>query len=53
VKLRPLRDRVLIRRVAPEAKTSGGIFIPGTAQEKVLFGKWSGAEVTLDGGDLS
>ena len=82
MKLRPLQDRVLIRRVDPEAKTAGGIFIPDTAQEKptegevvavgpgvrdehgelhpldvrsgdrVLFGKWSGAEVKLDGEDL-
>jgi chaperonin GroES len=82
MKLRPLQDRVLIRRVEPEAKTSGGIFIPDTAQEKpmegevvavgpgargedgalhaldvkagdrVLFGKWSGTEVKLDGEDL-
>ena len=80
--LRPLQDRVLIRRVEPETKTSGGIFIPDTAQEKpmegeivavgpgvrdensklqpldvkagdrVLFGKWSGTEVKLDGEDL-
>jgi chaperonin GroES len=82
MKLRPLQDRVLIRRVEPETKTSGGIFIPDTAQEKpmegevvavgpgardeagalhpldvkagdrVLFGKWSGTEVKLDGEDL-
>src|SRR6478672_2407086 len=82
MKLRPLQDRVLIRRVDPEAKTAGGIFIPDTAQEKpmegevvavgpgvrdeagkrhpldvksgdrVLFGKWSGSEVKLDGEDL-
>jgi chaperonin GroES len=82
MKLRPLQDRILIRRVEPEAKTSGGIFIPDTAQEKpaegevlavgpgardehgklhpldvksgdrVLFGKWSGTEVRLDGEDL-
>jgi chaperonin GroES len=80
MKLRPLQDRVLIRRV--ETKTAGGIFIPDTAQEKpmegeivavgpgtrdeagkvhalevksgdrVLFGKWSGTEVKLDGEDL-
>jgi len=79
---RPLQDRVLIRRVEPEAKTSGGIIIPDTAQEKpmegevvaigpgaraadgvlhaldvrtgdrVLFGKWSGTEITLDGEQL-
>jgi chaperonin GroES len=82
MKLRPLQDRVLIRRVEPEAKTPGGIFIPDVAQEKpmqgevvavgpgtrdedgkrhpldvksgdrVLFGKWSGSEIKLDGEDL-
>jgi chaperonin GroES len=82
MRLRPLQDRVLIRRVEPEKKTTGGIFIPDTAQEKptegevvaagpgardeagrlhpldiragdrVLFGKWSGTEVKLDGEDL-
>ncbi len=82
MQLRPLQDRVLIRRVEAEAKTAGGIFIPDTAQEKpmegevvavgpgardesgklrpldvktrdrVLFGKWSGTEVKLDGEDL-
>src|ERR1700733_9901299 len=80
--LRPLQDRVLIRRVEQEAKTAGGIFIPDTVQEKpmegevvavgpgardaagvvhaldlqsgdrVLFGKWSGSEIKLDGEDL-
>src|SRR4029077_5534533 len=80
--LRPLQDRVLIRRVEPETKTAGGIFIPDTAQEKpvegeviavgpgirdehgkmhpldvapgdrVLFGKWSGNEIKLDGEEL-
>ena len=82
MKLRPLQDRVLVRRVEPEAKTVGGIFIPDTAQEKpmegevvavgpgacdkngklhpldvksgdrVVFGKWSGTEVKLDGEEL-
>jgi chaperonin GroES len=82
MKLRPLQDRVLVRRVELEVKTAGGIFIPDTAQEKptegevvavgpgmrdeegkvhpldvksgdrVLFGKWSGTEVKLDGEDL-
>jgi chaperonin GroES len=82
MKMRPLQDRVLIRRVEPEARTSGGIIIPDTAKEKpmegevvavgpgardtngkthplavkagdlVLFGKWSGAEIKLDGEDL-
>jgi chaperonin GroES len=82
MKFRPLHDRVVIRRVEPEGKTTGGIFIPDTAQEKpmegeivavgpgardergtvvpldvkqgdrILFGKWSGSEVKLDGEDL-
>ena len=82
MKLRILQDRVLVRRVEPEVRTAGGIFIPDTAQEKptegevvavgpgvrdeegkvhpldvksgdrVLFGKWSGTEVKLDGEDL-
>jgi chaperonin GroES len=79
---RPLHDRVLIRRVEQEAKTTGGIIIPDTAQEKpmegdviavgpgargedgkvhpldvkagdrVLFGKWSGTEIKINGEDL-
>jgi chaperonin GroES len=82
MKFRPLHDRVVIRRVEQEGKTTGGIFIPDTAQEKpmegeiiavgpgardergtvvpldvkkgdrILFGKWSGSEVKLDGEDL-
>lgn len=82
MKFRPLHDRVLVRRVEQEQKTSGGIIIPDTAQEKpmegkviavgsghraddgtvakldvkkgdkVLFGKWSGTEITLDGKEL-
>ena len=39
MKLRPLQDRVLIRRVDPETKTAGGIFIPDTAQEKPMEGE--------------
>src|SRR5271169_5189599 len=39
MKLRPLQDRVLIRRVDAEAKTAGGIFIPDTAQEKPTEGE--------------
>ncbi|MEL6202411.1 MAG: co-chaperone GroES [Pseudomonadota bacterium] len=79
---RPLHDRVVVRRVESEEKTSGGIIIPDTAKEKpqegevvaagngarddsgnlialdvkagdrVLFGKWSGTEVKLNGEDL-
>ena len=82
MKFRPLQDRVLIRRIAQEEKTTGGIIIPDTAQEKpmegevvaagpgtraedgsirpldvkagdrVLFGKWSGTEIKIDGEDL-
>ena len=80
--LRPLHDRVVVRRVKEEEKTKGGIIIPDTAKEKpqegeivavgagaigddnervaldvkagdrVLFGKWSGTEVTVDGEEL-
>jgi len=82
MKFRPLHDRVVIRRLDAEEKTSGGIIIPDTAQEKpmegevvaagpgarneqgeivalevkagdrILFGKWSGTEVKLDGQEL-
>jgi chaperonin GroES len=82
MKLRPLHDRVVVRRITAEEKTRGGIIIPGTAQEKpqegeviavgagarneagqivaldvkagdrILFGKWSGTEVKLDGEEL-
>ncbi|MBA4091253.1 MAG: co-chaperone GroES [Sphingobium sp.] len=79
---RPLHDRVVVRRIEAEEKTSGGIIIPDTAKEKpqegevvavgpgarddsrqlvelsvkagdrILFGKWSGTEVKIDGEDL-
>ena len=79
MKFRPLHDRVVVKRVAEEEKTKGGIFIPDTAKEKpmegeivsvgpgardesgklvpldvkagdrILFGKWSGTEIKLDG----
>jgi chaperonin GroES len=39
MKFRPLRDRVLIRRIDPEAKTSGGVVIPDTAKEKPMEGE--------------
>jgi chaperonin GroES len=81
-KFTPLHDRVLLRRLESDAKTSGGIIIPDTAKEKpaqgeivavgtgvrdesgklqplavkageiVLFSKWSGTEVTIDGEEL-
>ena len=34
MKVRPLNDRILIKRVAEETKTAGGLFIPETAKEK-------------------
>jgi len=79
--IRPLQDRVLIKRVREEEKTKGGIIIPDTAKEKpvegkviavgkgavqkdgsvrsltvkegdiVLFAKYSGSDVKLDGED--
>ena len=82
MKFRPLHDRVVVRRIEPEQKTTGGIIIPDTVKEKpmegevtgvgpgtrsedgklhpldlkvgerVLFGKWSGSEVKIDGEEL-
>ena len=79
---KPLHDRVLVKRIASDEKTKGGLIIPDTAKEKpaegeiiavgegarkdsgeliapsvkagdrILFGKWSGTEVTLDGDEL-
>ena len=78
----PLHDRILVRRIEGDAKTSGGLIIPDTAKEKpqegeivavgtgakdedgeriamdvkagdrILFGKWSGTEIKLEGEDL-
>ncbi len=39
MKIKPLRDRVLVRRVEEEQKTKGGILIPDTAKEKPQEGK--------------
>ena len=39
MKFKPLHDRVLVRRVEQEAKTTGGIIIPDTAQEKPMEGE--------------
>ena len=82
MKLRPLHDRVIVKRLEEEKKSAGGILIPDSATEKpqkgevvavgpgrvmddgkvrpcdvkkgdtVLFGKYSGSEVRLDGEDL-
>jgi chaperonin GroES len=82
MKFRPLHDRVVVKRIDAETKTTGGIIIPDTAKEKpsqgeivavgpggrdeagklipidlkigdiVLFGKWSGTEVKIDGNEV-
>jgi chaperonin GroES len=39
MKIRPLHDRLLVRRIAEEEKTKGGIIIPDTAKEKPIEGK--------------
>ena len=79
MKIRPLHDRVLVKRLEENTKTAGGIIIPDMAKEKpseglieavgdgmrtedgkiiplnvkvgdkVLFGKWSGTEVKVNG----
>jgi chaperonin GroES len=79
MKIRPLADRIVVKRTKEEEKTKGGIIIPDTAKEKpvegtviavgngkamkdgkvrpldvkagqrILFGKYSGSEVKLDG----
>ena len=82
MKIRPLADRLVVKRTQEEEKTKGGIIIPDTAKEKplegvvvavgsgtvlkngkvvpldvkqgdkVLFGKYSGTEVKVDGEEL-
>ena len=82
MKIRPLHDRVIVKRLEAERKTASGIVIPDSAGEKpdqgevlavgpgktndkgetkalsvqvgdrVLFGKWSGTEVRINGEDL-
>jgi chaperonin GroES len=77
----PLHDRVLVRRIEGEERTTGGLIVPDTAKEKpsegevisvgigtrtksgelipiavkagdrILFGKWSGSEVRIEGED--
>lgn len=81
-KIRPLHDRILVRRLEEERKTAGGIVIPDSATEKpdqgevlavgngkikedgsvrpldvkkgnrILFGKYSGTSVKIDGDEL-
>jgi chaperonin GroES len=82
MKIRPLHDRVIVKRLESETKSAGGIVIPDSAAEKpvqgkvvavgkgkiledgnvrpldvkvgdkILFGKYSGTEVKVDGDDL-
>ena len=80
MKIKPLHDRVVVRRIDEEERTPGGVIIPDTAKEKqgevlavgpgardeagkritpdvkegdtILFGKWSGTEVKIDGEEL-
>jgi chaperonin GroES len=82
MKIRPLQDRVLVKRLEEEEKTKGGIIIPDTAKEKpqmgkviaagkgkktedgkvvpldvkagdkILFSKYAGTEVKVDGDEL-
>ena len=82
MKIKPLHDRVVVRRIEEEERTPGGVIIPDTAKEKpmqgvvlsvgpgardesgkriqpdvkegdtILFGKWSGTEVKIDGDEL-
>ena len=39
MKIRPLQDRIIVKRIAEEEKTKGGIIIPDTAKEKPIEGK--------------
>jgi chaperonin GroES len=54
MKIRPLHDRVIVRREEEEAKTAGGILLPGSAQEKPNQGEVIavGSGRVLDNGDL-
>ena len=54
MKIRPLQDRVIVKRVKEEEKTKGGIIIPDTAKEKPIEGEVIavGAGKTLDDGTL-
>lgn len=82
MKLKPLHDRIIVKRVEEEEKTAGGIIIPDTAKEKpqqgkvvaagagkfaddgsrrpldvkegdrILFSKYSGSEIKLEGEEL-
>lgn len=55
MKIRPLQDRILVKRVAAEEKTASGIIIPDNAKEKPMEGEVIaiGNGRVLDSGDLS
>jgi chaperonin GroES len=55
MKLRPLHDRIIIKRIEEEEKTSGGIIIPDTAKEKPQQGKVIavGKGKILDNGNIT
>ena len=54
MKIRPLHDRVIVRREEEEQKTAGGILLPGSAQEKPNRGEViaAGSGRVLDNGDV-
>jgi chaperonin GroES len=52
MKFRPLHDRIVVKRIDAEEKTAGGIIIDLRLGDRVLFGKWSGTEVKIDGEEL-
>jgi chaperonin GroES len=54
MKIRPLQDRIIVKRVAEEEKTKGGIVIPDTAKEKPIEGKViaAGNGKVLEGGKV-
>ena len=54
MKLRPLQDRLIVKRMDQETKTASGIVIPGDVKvgDRVLFGKYSGQTVKVDGEEL-
>ncbi len=49
MKIRPLQDRVIVKRIAEEEKTKGGIPLEVKVGDKILFGKYSGTEIKLNG----
>jgi chaperonin GroES len=53
MKIRPLHDRLLVQRIEEKETVKGGIIIPDSAKEKagdkILFGKYSGSEIKVDG----